>query len=74
MPLTRSDVEMVLGDLGDQLVARILAMGVTRADLDEAARQLEGGTDGDETERDGLVHELCRLLAADADDEIWPDY
>lgn len=71
--LTRSDIAECLGDVSDELAARILAIGVTRDELAAAARSVELG-DGDEpSDVDLRIQELCRLIADELDDEIWYD-
>jgi hypothetical protein len=71
--LNRDDISECLGDVSDELAARILAIDVTRDELAAAARAIELG-DGDEPSAvDVRIQELCRLIADELADEIWDD-
>jgi hypothetical protein len=74
MPITRHDIETYLGELSDDLVRRILAMGVTRADLAEVARQIESSAEGEEALPEETIAELCALVREDEGEELWADY
>lgn len=78
MPLTRDDVQRSLGDLSDDLVERILAMGLTGDDLAQVAREVQAAAGEDEPIDEALIEELCLLVRDDAGEEVWaevgPDY
>lgn len=44
-PLTRDELVVLLGDLGDARIAQILATGATARDVDEAIAWAEDGSD-----------------------------
>ena len=71
MPVTRRDIETYLGELSDDLVNRILAMGLTRADLVEVTRQIQASAGDDEMLDEGTIAELCLLARADEGEELW---
>jgi hypothetical protein len=71
--LTRSEVQSVLGELEGDVLDRILAMGITRADLAEVARQIELYAGDDEMLDEGTIEELCQLVRDEERDEIWAD-
>ena len=71
MPVTRRDIETYLGELSDDLVNRILAMGLTLADLVEVARQIQASAGDDELLDEGTIAELCLLARADEGEELW---
>lgn len=73
IPLTRSDVETYLGEVTDELAARILATGATREELAQAALEMEVGTGEEREVAGGRVNQLCRILAEELQDEIWPE-
>lgn len=74
MALTRMDVEAYLGELSDEFVDRILAMGLTRPDLAEVARQIESSAGDEDGPDEATVEELCRLMRDDEGEEVWADY
>ncbi|HEU5057807.1 MAG TPA: hypothetical protein VFU21_14850 [Kofleriaceae bacterium] len=71
--LTREDISQCLGDVSDELAARILAIDVTRDELAAAARAIELGGGDEPSTVDSRIQELCRLIADELDDEIWYD-
>jgi hypothetical protein len=71
--LTRSEVQSVLGELEGDVLDRILAMGITRADLAEVARQIELYAGDDEMLDEGTIEELCQLVRDEERDEIWAE-
>ncbi|HLU68432.1 MAG TPA: hypothetical protein VKZ63_19240 [Kofleriaceae bacterium] len=73
LPLTRSDVETYLGEVSDELAARIIATGATREELAQAAMEIEHGTGEPRQVTGPRVDELCRILAEELEDEIWPE-
>ncbi len=74
MPVSSKDIETYLGELSRELVNRILAMGLTRADLVEVARQIESSAGDDEMLDEETIAELCVLVRDDDGDELWADY
>lgn len=71
--ITRADVEELIGDVSDHLIALLLATGATRGELAEAAREIELGA-GERREIDTpRVNELCELLREELEDDLWPD-
>lgn len=74
MNVTRQDVASYLGPLGDEAADRILALGVTRADLEEVAHQIEMSAGDDDALDDETIVELCRLAVDDEEgEEVWAD-
>ena len=73
--LTRDDVETYLGEVSDQLAARVMATGASPEELAQAAREIELGTGEPRAVDSPRVDELCRILveAAELEGELWPD-
>ncbi len=70
IPLTHDAVVDVAGDLGDAMIARILAVGATVEDLEEAVAWAAGESDVMGEERLPLAGNAARLydfLTADED-------
>jgi hypothetical protein len=69
---TAASIHHVFGDVDDTVVTAIIAMGATEADLLEAAQWMRADDElGSTLERgpQGVVRELCELLAADEPEE-----
>lgn len=75
MTLTRKDVETYLGEVSDELAARIVATGATAEELAQAAREIELGTGEPREVESPRVDELCRILveAEELEGDLWPE-